>query len=125
MVGEEGEGVEEYRGEDEDNEEDGPDLRYEGRPWAVVSWGYIRVWMERSDVTYNQIPPQCPPFSLRCGSRTTKERFIFCESLSGNWVLAYDLVRSKLRNTSRRRHDSDSCSCDSDSSFTVDGERRD
>lgn len=85
--------------------------------------------MERIDVTDNQIPAQCLPFLLRRSPRTAKERFIFCESLGGDWVLAYDLVRSKLRNASRRRHDSDSCDSDSDSdsesSFTVDRERRD
>lgn len=44
VVGEEGEGVEKYCGENEDHEEDGPDLGYKGRPWAVVSWGYECGW---------------------------------------------------------------------------------
>lgn len=59
--------------------------------------------------TNNQIPPQCSPFPLGRGSTATKERFILCESFGGDRVTARDLVRGKLWNASRRRHDSDNC----------------
>lgn len=73
--------------------------------------------------TNDQIPPQGPPFSLRCSPSTTQKRFILCKSLRGNRIAARDLVRSQLWNASRRRHGGDSYG--SDSSCTVDGESGD
>ena len=114
MVREEGKWVVEDGIEDEDDEGDDPGLGYEGCPWEGFSGCRIG---KQGRHTENQIPPQWPPFPLRCSSPTAKERFILRESLGGNRIAARDLVRCKLWNASRRRHDSDSC--DSDSSFTV------
>lgn len=90
VVGEEGERVCEDGGEDQDDEGDYPGLGYKGCPWEGVSQCRI----ERQErYTENQIPPQCPPFPLRCSSPMTKERFILCESVRGNRIAAGDLVR--------------------------------